>query len=56
MTDRIKDPLGVVQKWREQADRYHFTGWDDTKYGVGGLLLVLGLVASPILLIVALIF
>lgn len=42
----IKDPLGVVAKWREEEQAHHFTGWDDVKYGFGmPLLLIVGVVS-----------
>ena len=50
----IKDPLGVVAKWREEEQAHHFTGWDDVKYGWGGIILVAVLVVSPFLIIWAL--
>ncbi len=55
MTDRIKDPLGVVAKWKQEESRYHFTGWDDTKYCGAGLLMA-ATVISPLLIIWLLIF
>ncbi len=44
MSDRIKDPLGVVDKWKE-AGEPESREWADFKYGWGGVLLIVAAVA-----------
>jgi len=49
--EKIKDPLGVVAKWREEESAHHLTGWDDAKFGVGGMLLIAVLIGGPLVFI-----
>ena len=49
--DEIKDPLGVVAKWQEEAQPHHFTGWDDVKFGLGMPLLIVAFIGSVVVLI-----
>ena len=44
--NELKDPLGVVAKWREEAQPHHFTGWDDVRFGLGMPLLIIGIIGG----------
>ena len=52
MSERIKDPLGVVERWREEQSPHQLTGWDDVKYPLAILGLV-GLMVGSLALVLA---
>ena len=44
--DKIKDPLGVVARWKQEAEPHPPSGWDDVIYGWGIPLLAVGFAAG----------
>lgn len=55
MDERIKDPLGTVDKWNAAAEP-ESREWADFKYGWGGLLLIaagVGVIGSALYLLLS---